>query len=176
VHGVTFTPMTKAFTSAVQTILSRDLRGMQAELRAYADEEQIWEVRPGLTNAAGTLALHAAGNLRHFVGAVLGGSGYVRDRDAEFSRRDASRAEIERELDAAVRTVESVVPSLTDEQLERPFPIPLAGREVRTSDFLAHLVAHLAYHLGQVDYHRRLVTGGPAIGVVSPAELPAARD
>jgi uncharacterized damage-inducible protein DinB len=163
-------------TASVRALLLRDLRGLRRELEAYPDDASVWALAPGISNAAGTLVLHVVGNLRHFLGAVLGRSGYVRDRDAEFSRRDVTRGELERELEAAIRTVESVLPALTEEDLARTYPVPVGGRQVRTADFLVHLVAHLDYHLGQVDYHRRMTTGGAAIDTVSPAELPAARE
>jgi uncharacterized damage-inducible protein DinB len=162
--------------AAVRALLLRDLRGLRRELDAYPDDASVWTLAPGISNATGTLVLHVVGNLRHFLGAVLGSSGYVRDRDAEFSRRDVTRIELERELEAAIRTVESVLPSLTEEELARIYPVQVGGRHVRTSDFLVHLVAHLDYHLGQVDYHRRLITGGAAIDTVSLAELPSARE
>jgi uncharacterized damage-inducible protein DinB len=156
---------------AIQAILSRDLRGLERELNAYPDESTIWATSGSIDNSAGTLALHIAGNIQHFVGAVLGGSGYVRDRVAEFNSRDVPKTELERELAAALQTVESVFPTLTPEQLAAPFPVEIGGRRVRTADFLAHLAAHLAYHLGQVDYHRRIIAGGAPIDSVSPSEL-----
>lgn len=163
-------------TEAVRALLLRDLRALQRELDAYPDDEHLWKLAPGIANSAGTLALHIAGNLRHFLGAVLGGSGYVRDRDAEFSRRDLDRDELRREIEAAMRTVETTLSTLTREQLDASYPVPLAGRRVRTSDFLVHLVSHLDYHLGQIDYHRRLLTSGGTVETISPAGLPAVED
>src|SRR3970282_1758330 len=79
---------------AIAAVIGRELRTIERELNAYRTEDQIWALPAGLPNSGGTLALHAAGNLLHFVGAVLGGSSYVRDRDAEFSRRGVPRAEL----------------------------------------------------------------------------------
>lgn len=157
-------------------ILKRELASLRKELEAYEREEDIWQVPPGVSNSAGTLALHLAGNLQHFFGAVLAGSGYVRDREREFSARGASRAELLREVDAAVAAIDRTAPRLTPEVLAAEYPEPVAKVRLNTADFLVHLASHLAYHLGQVDYHRRLVTGNPAtVGAVSPAQLHSAR-
>jgi hypothetical protein len=161
--------------SILAALLSRELRTLQREVEAYPSDALIWAAHPGLPNTGGTLALHAAGNLQHFIGAVLGGTGYVRDRDAEFARRDVPRAALLRELEAAVSVVERVVPALPPAVLESWYPEPVAKRRVRTDEFLAHLEAHLAYHVGQADYHRRAVTGeNRGVGAVAPAELPGA--
>lgn len=160
----------------IGTILLRDLHAVQREIQAYGSEPDIWRLSEGAPNSAGTLALHLAGNLRHYVGAVLGGGSYVRDRSAEFSQRGASRTEILRQLDAAIADVSSVVPRLTGAQMAATFPEPAGGRWVSTEDMLIHLATHLTYHLGQIDYHRRLLAGNAdSIGAVSLAELRSAK-
>ncbi|HEU4699123.1 MAG TPA: DinB family protein [Gemmatimonadales bacterium] len=162
--------------AAVRTLLVRELRALRRELEAYPDDASVWRQPPGLANSAGTLALHVAGNLQHFVGAVLGDSGYVRDRDAEFARRDVPRAELMAGLDAAIAAVEHTLPSLSEARLDDPYPVPVAGHLVQTGEYLCHLAAHLAYHLGQIDYHRRSVTGDArGVGALAPAELGTAR-
>ena len=161
--------------AAISAIICRELRTLVRELNAYPKEAQIWEVPSGLPNSAGTLSLHAAGNLRHFVGAVLGGSSYVRDRDAEFSRRDVPRAELIEDLRSAERVVSETLPSLAAERFAEPYPLLVANRRVNTGEFMTHLVAHLAYHAGQLNFHRRIVTGDASgVGAVSPLELPSA--
>lgn len=163
-------------TTYLQAVLTRELRALARELEAYPDDQAIWRTFPAMPNAAGTLALHLAGNLQHYVGAVLGGSGYRRDRAAEFARRDLPRAELLAEVRRALAAVEQTVPRLDRRALEADFPEPVAGRVVRTEEFLLHLAVHLAWHLGQVDYHRRLVTGqAGSIGAVAVAELATAR-
>lgn len=161
--------------SAVQTILLRELAAVRRSVEAYPDDASVWAERPGLPNAGGTLVLHIAGNLQHYVGAVLGGTGYRRDRDAEFARRDVPRDALLAEIDAASDAVERGLGGLADEDeaLERPYPERVAGREVATGDYLVHLASHLAYHLGQLDYHRRVVTGTrTGVAAVAAAELP----
>src|SRR5712671_2823971 len=123
----------------IATILVRDLKGLKRALEAFKDERHVWRTAPGITNSAGTLTLHMSGNLRHFVGAQLGNNGYVRDRDAEFARRDVPRADLVKEADEAIAAVERTVPKLSDKDLAKPFPIPVGGVTVGTGDFLMHL-------------------------------------
>lgn len=161
--------------SIVAALLSRELRTLQRELEAYPSDALVWAHPAGFPNTTGTLALHAAGNLQHFIGAVLGQTGYVRDRDAEFSRRDVPRAELLAELGKAIEVVERVLGDLPATTLAGWYPLPVAKRRVRTDEFLVHLAAHLAYHVGQADYHRRAVTGeNRGVNAVAPAELPSA--
>lgn len=160
----------------IRNVLLRDLRAVAREVEAYPDDELLWRAVPGLPNSGGTLALHLAGNLQHYVGAVLGGTDYVRDRDAEFSSRGLTRGAVQAHVDAAVEAVDTSLTTLTAEQLEAPYPELVVGRAVGTADFLVHLVAHLGYHLGQLDYHRRMVSpDAEAIGAIALAELPEHR-
>jgi len=165
------------FIEHIHHILRRELRGMKSELLAYQDESDIWRTVPGLPNTAGTMALHVAGNLQHFVGAQLGSSGYVRDREAEFASRDVSVAELVEQLDRTIGTLDETFATLEEEVMDRPFPEEIAGFRPTVGEFLIHLVAHLAYHLGQIDYHRRCVTGdATTAGVLSPRDLKSAAD
>lgn len=157
-------------------VMARDLRAARREIEAFANEADLWRKLPGIPNAAGNLALHMAGNLRHFIGTVLGGGSYVRQRDAEFGSQDVPRAEITAALDAAAEEVERVLPGLDPDRLAAPFPLAVGGYTVATADFLVHLSAHLAYHLGQLDYLRRGLTGeGTSAGAQAMSELRSAR-
>jgi uncharacterized damage-inducible protein DinB len=156
----------------VQAMLLRELAAVQRSVQAYPDDASLWALPNGLPNAGGTLVLHLAGNLQHYVGTVLGGTGYVRDRPAEFARRDVSRAELLSELENAVRAVQRTLPTLREESLAKPYPEMVGGKVLTTASFLMHLATHLAYHLGQLDYHRRVVTGDTTgVGALSPAAL-----
>jgi hypothetical protein len=139
--------------------LVRELEGFKRELAQFPDDDRVWQIVPGITNSAGNLALHLAGNLQHFIGTVLGGSTYVRRREDEFGRRSGSRVEIYRELDAAIAVVQAVLPPLADERLAAEFPEKVMGMTFRTNAFLVHLCAHAGFHLGQAGYLRRIVTG-----------------
>jgi hypothetical protein len=140
-------------------LLVRELEGVRREIELFDDDATVWRTLPGVTNSAGNLALHVAGNLQHYVGAVLGGTGYVRNRDAEFGRRSGSRAEILAEIDAAIAAVRGVLPGLTGDRIDAPFPESVNAASVRTGLFLCHLATHAAFHLGQLGYLRRGLTG-----------------
>jgi hypothetical protein len=158
--------------SVVQAMLLRELSAVQRSVQAYPDDATLWALPQGLPNAGGTIALHLAGNLQHFVGAVLGGTGYTRDRAAEFARRDVPRAELLSELANTVNAVRGTLPALREESLAQPYPEKVGGHELPTGVVLMHLATHLAYHLGQLDYHRRVVTGDSSgVGAVSPLRI-----
>jgi len=158
----------------IRAMLLRELGAVDREIAAYPDDESVWQTPPGISNSAGTLALHIAGNLRHFIGAVLGKSGYIRNRDAEFSTRGLSRDELRAELHAAIADLDRAMDRIGAEELLASYPLLVAERRVRTADFLAHLAVHLGFHLGQLDYHRRLLTSSrEAANAVAIRELPA---
>lgn len=160
------------FSEIIRSILLRDLRALAREVDAYPSDDALWRAPPGISNSAGTLVLHLAGNLEHFIGAVLGGTGYVRDRDAEFATRGLTRAELRGRIEAAARSVDDTLARLAPAQVECEYPVPVAGRKLSTADFLTHLATHLAYHLGQIDYHRRvLATGSSTVDAMSISEL-----
>jgi len=145
-------------TDELASNFDRYLEQLGTELESFPDEASVWRVQAGITNSAGTLALHMTGNLLHYVGALLGNTGYVRDREGEFSRRDVPRAEL-LGLVSATRTVLSeVLGGLDGTALDAEFEgLPDRYKGRTTGWFLMHLSIHLGYHLGQVNYHRRLL-------------------
>ena len=160
----------------LHAILRRDLRGLRREVEAYPDDEAVWALPPGISNSCGTLVLHLVGNLRLYVGHVIGGIAYERDRPREFAARGLPRAGLLRELDAAMDAVDRALPKATEAVLASDFPQPVGAVRVNTQEFLLHCAAHLAYHLGQVDYHRRITTGSSVtVATMAPAELSSAR-
>jgi uncharacterized damage-inducible protein DinB len=159
----------------VARLIVRDLRALERELEAYPDDASVWAVPPGISNSAGTLALHLVGNLQHFIGAQLERSGYLRDRDAEFATRGTSRAELRTAIEGTISMVETTLPVLSDDLWAQPFPIEAGGVRVRTDDFVIHLAVHLGYHLGQVDYHRRLTAAPGTVGTMAIPELATAK-
>lgn len=134
----------------------RELDHLADEIAAYRSDAALWTTRGAQKNAPGTLALHAVGGLSHFIGAVLGGSGYVRDRDREFGERGVSRDELVRRIRACRETVIPVLERLDDAVLEAPMPgaVPPAMQGATARAFLLHLLWHLGWHLGHVYYHR----------------------
>jgi hypothetical protein len=168
--------MASTTAASIAAILDRDLSALRRELEAYPDERSIWRELPAVPNTAGTLALHLAGNLQHYIGARLGRTGYVRDRDAEFGRRGVPRTELLAEIERARSAVKSGLVALLPGDVDRDYPEPIAQCRVTTGDYLVHLCTHFAYHLGQLDVHRRVVCASAgAIGAMRPAELASAR-
>jgi uncharacterized damage-inducible protein DinB len=152
-------------------LLVREIDGFERELALWPDDERVWHTAPGVANSAANLALHVAGNLQYFVGSVLGGTGYVRNREDEFGRRAGTRAAIVGELHAARRVVEQVLPGLTDEGMTMSFPNAPGGFQLRTDRFLMHLAVHAAYHLGQASYLRRVVLGDARTSGAIPLDV-----
>jgi hypothetical protein len=158
----------------VAGLLDRDLRSLRAQVEAYPAEDDLWLLAPGISNSAGALAAHLVGNLKYLVGAQLGGTGYVRNRPAEFSER-RPRAELLAGIDETREVVRTTLGALPEAALDRDFPEVIGGVRVVTGDMLIHLATHLTYHLGQIDSHRRLLTGGQPLRGVPVQEMSTAR-
>lgn len=157
-------------------ILDRDLQTLKDEVQAYPDEAGLWKTPSGLPNSAGTLAMHLVGNLRHFIGTQYADSGYIRDRHAEFNARHVPRAALLDSIDAARAEVRDALEALDDNALEQDYVMPIGGVQLQTRDWFLHLIGHFAYHLGQIDYHRRFVTGQTeGLGALSIKDLYTAR-
>ena len=144
--------------TTLKSIYKRDLEKLGQEIGLYRDEEAIWKTDGDVTNSAGNLCLHLIGNLKHFIGATLGGSGYVRQRDLEFSTSGRPRAELLKGVDETLEVVLASLDKVTPEQLEQDYPVVVFADmgAMTTGYFLTHLATHLSYHLGQINYHRRL--------------------
>ena len=143
----------------LRKLLRRDLDTLAREIALYPDDASLWTAVPGQPTHVGNLALHLVGNLRHFVGAVLGGTGYVRERDLEFSTTGRTREELAALIALAKAEVDAALASLPDARLAEPYPQDIRGERLATRLVLQHLATHLAFHLGQLDYHRRAATG-----------------
>ena len=171
-------PRTKqpAPLSAVAAMLDRDLATLRREVEAYPDERDLWREIPGVSNVGGTLVLHLTGNLQHYFGTRLADTGYLRDRPGEFARRSVPRSELLGEIEAARAAVKAASTKVSPAQLAADFPELIAGSRITTDEYLTHLAVHFAYHLGQLDYHRRVITGmNTSVGAMRPAELSSAR-
>jgi hypothetical protein len=147
----------------VAALFDRDLTRLEQELRAFTDTDALWVVAPGVSNAAGTLALHLEGNLREYIGRQLGHREYTRDRAREFSARAIPQQEILERVGELRGTIPPVIRELAPEALAEAYPEPYNGAAITTQQFLLHLLSHFNYHLGQIDYLRRFVTGAGAI-------------
>src|SRR3569833_135663 len=140
----------------LKKLIVRDLEKLKTEIEAYKSESTIWLVPEGISNSAGNLCQHLVGNLTHFIGAVLGNTGYVRQRDLEFSLKDVPRAELIQKIEETIKVIDTVLDTITNEQLVSEYPVTVFAKGDTTGYFLTHLATHLDYHLGQVNYHRRL--------------------
>ena len=152
-----------SFAHELAALFRRDLIRLRQELEAFSGEADLWKTVPGVSNSAGHLAQHLEGNLREYVGRQLGGLEYTRNRPAEFQGPPRARQELVAALTVLAGLVPEVIASLPEEKLSAAFPERVLGPELSTRQFLIHLYGHLSYHLGQVDYLRRMLTGAGAI-------------
>lgn len=141
----------------LQDIFTRDLNKLKAEIAAYINEEKIWVIEKGIANSAGNLCLHLVGNLNAFIGAELGNTGYVRNRPEEFSLKDIPQQKLIAMVEDTIPVVVSSIHTLTDADMDTIYPQIVLGEKHSIGYFLVHLATHLTYHLGQINYHRRLI-------------------
>jgi uncharacterized damage-inducible protein DinB len=144
-------------TEAIAEIMERDIQKLKNEIELYEDESKLWVIDKEIKNCAGNLALHLCGNLRHFIGHILGRTDYKRNREEEFSLKNLAKSKLISEIEAALADVKNTLKSLNDKDLEKAYPVEVFKKEYSTGFFLTHLCAHLNYHLGQINYHRRLL-------------------
>ena len=143
--------------NALAKLFERDLNRLSKEITHYHNIA-IWDVHPGIINSGGNLCLHICGNLRFFIGAVLGGSGYQRDRDFEFNGKGLTTLELLKLIDLTKEEILTTFQKLDHETLSKPFPIEVLGYRMTCEYFLLHLYGHFNYHLGQINYHRRSIS------------------
>jgi len=141
----------------LMSLFERDLNRVIKELQEYHVESNIWRVEKNIANSAGNLVLHLIGNLNTYIGKEIGGKDYARNRELEFSMKDVPRQELIKKLDQTIAVVTNSLELLKEEDLEKDFPILVLSEVTSVSYFLVHLLSHLNYHLGQINYHRRLI-------------------
>lgn len=144
-------------TSNLRQVFKRDLNKLITEVKAYSSEDKLWLTTEGISNCGGNLCLHLIGNLNTFISAELGNSGYIRQRELEFSQKNVPIAELISQIENTILTVDSTLDKLSEKELNLEYPIIVFKDKMTTGYFLMHLATHLAYHLGQVNYHRRLL-------------------
>ena len=142
---------------ALAEIVERDLLKLREEISLYKNEDNLWITEKQISNSAGNLALHLIGNLNHFIGATLGNTGYVRQRDDEFSLKNVPRHDMIVNLENCILIVKESLSKMTDADMAKEFPLEKHGEVVTNLQMLLHLYGHLSYHLGQINYHRRLI-------------------
>jgi len=141
----------------IGSIIKRELLKLKREIESYKVESNMWRIDKNIANSAGNLCLHLIGNLNTYIGAILGQTGYTRNRDAEFSLKNIPSKELILQIEETIQMMDKVIPRLTPEQLKKEYPIIVLNEATSTEFFLVHLATHLTYHLGQINYHRRLI-------------------
>lgn len=141
----------------LKSLYNRDLNKLKVEIESYQNEESLWKIDENISNSGGNLCLHLLGNLNTYIGAELGNLGYVRQRDLEFSLKDIPKNELLEKLESLIEIVNSTLEKLSDEDLKKDYPQEALGYKMTAKYFLIHLLSHLNYHLGQINYHRRLL-------------------
>ncbi len=141
----------------LQQLFKRDLLRLKNEIELYNDESRIWHVEKSISNSAGNLCLHLIGNLNTYIGAQIGNTGYIRNRELEFSIKDVPRSEMLVKIDATIAVVEDSLNNVTYDKLQEEYPIIVFAEKCTYAFLLLHLTTHLSYHLGQINYHRRLL-------------------
>ncbi|NII84936.1 DUF1572 family protein [Pedobacter sp. SG908] len=144
-------------TQTLKTLFNRDLNKLKSEIESYKVESTLWLIDRGIANSAGNLCLHLIGNLNTYIGATLGGSNYIRNRELEFSLKDIPKQQLINMIEETLTSVNETLDKITEEQLNSEYPMLVFQEKTSTEFFLVHLTTHLAYHLGQINYHRRLL-------------------
>jgi len=143
---------------SLKKLLVRDLNKVKLEVEQYRNDKNIWRTENSISNSAGNLCLHLVGNLNTFIGAELGKTGYIRNRDLEFSLKDVPRNELIKQIEETIKMVNHSIDQLTEEDLENDYPeVKVLENDRSVKYMLIYLSSHLAYHLGQINYHRRLL-------------------
>lgn len=146
-----------SFIQSIQKIIDRDLTVLEKEIALYPSDQLVWATTGAIKNSAGNLSLHLCGNLQQYIGAVLGHSGYIRNRDNEFEARGMTSVDLLAEIKKTRNAVQVALASIRPEILAMPYPEEVFKVPMTTEYFLIHLTSHLGYHLGQINYHRRMI-------------------
>lgn len=145
--------------TTIKTLFNRDLGRLKAEISQYKNEANIWIVKADIKNSAGNLCLHLVGNLNTYIGKELGKTDYVRNRELEFSAKNIPRKELMEKIENTISVINQTLDNLDKAVLATEFPVLVFEQSTSTEFFLVHLCTHMSYHLGQINYHRRLVEG-----------------
>ena len=141
----------------LKTLFNRDLNKLKQEIELYQNENNLWKIEKGISNSAGNLCLHLIGNLNNFIGSELGKTNYSRNRPLEFSLKHIPKTELIEKIEETILVLNKTLETVTPEILQQEYPILVFESKTTTEFFLVHLSTHLDYHLGQINYHRRLL-------------------
>ena len=141
----------------INVFFERDLDKLIEEINLFKNENDIWKTKEGITNSAGNLTMHLLGNLNHFIGKTLANTDYIRKRDEEFSVKNIPREKLIADINSLKEIIKNTLPKLSYEDLKKDFPIQIRNEVYSTENMLTYLLGHLNYHLGQVNYLRRML-------------------
>ncbi|GHM98774.1 hypothetical protein WSM22_02640 [Cytophagales bacterium WSM2-2] len=144
-------------TEELKKVLVRDIDRLKEEISLYRDEQSIWKIEKEIANSGGNLCLHLIGNLKHYIGVTMGDLKFTRNREEEFTLKNIPKAELIKMVEETREAVSRALDNTKDEELDKEYPLLVFKEKTSTVFFMIHLAAHLGYHLGQVNYHRRLV-------------------
>ncbi|MGC4021658.1 MAG: DUF1572 family protein [Cyclobacteriaceae bacterium] len=145
------------FVQELKKVFVKDLEKLKEEISLYTNEQNLWKIEKGIANSGGNLCLHLVGNLNNYIGAVMGKTGYIRNRDQEFSLKNIPQKKLITMVEETIVMMNSVLTTIKDDQLKEEYPLLVLKEKTSTGYFLFHLSSHLGYHLGQINYHRRLI-------------------
>jgi uncharacterized damage-inducible protein DinB len=150
----------------IAALFRRDLARLLEELAAFPGEQVLWRILPGIANSAGHLMLHLEGNLREYIGRQLGGLEYTRNRPLEFNSEPVLSEDLRTRIEWLRDHIPAAIASLPDAVLEADYPERMWSSPMTSRQFLIHLHGHFNYHLGQIDYLRRGLTGDGSVPFV----------
>jgi hypothetical protein len=129
---------------------------LKDEVNNFKDEANLWKKADGITNTAGNLVLHLLGNLNLCIGTNIGHTGYVRNRELEFSATGVTRAELVDSIESLTDVIKISLENISDERLNEQYVLEMHGQH-STRFYLGYFYGHLNYHLGQINYLRRIL-------------------
>jgi uncharacterized damage-inducible protein DinB len=141
----------------IADLYERDLNKLMEELNLFKKEKEIWKIKGDVKNSAGNLTLHLLGNLNHFIGRTLGHTDFIRKREDEFSLKDVPREKLISEIDSLKKVIKDTLSKLSDEEMKKEFPLKIGDNSFTNETLLIFLLTHFNYHLGQINYLRRML-------------------
>lgn len=141
----------------LKILFNRDLKRVINEIEQYNNEVDIWKIKGQINNSAGNICLHLVGNLKTYIGKELGETNYIRNRELEFSSKNVPRQELIKRVENTIEIITQTLDNLNEDILANEYPILILENKTSTEYLLVHLTTHLTYHLGQINYHRRLI-------------------
>jgi hypothetical protein len=123
------------------------------ELAEPLSDEQFWKKPFAFGNSFGHLVLHLTGNLNYYIGTGIAKTGYVRDRDREFSEaaRPSKREVMKRFTETVAMVARTARAQSEADWAEKYTAVREEDGENRFNIFL-RCATHLHLHVGQMIY------------------------